>query len=309
MSFKCDVYDIIFGIKISYEGYNLMDSEDSQEYIQLITGRSKKLIKAKVWNEISLERLNNWMGALRNLECELAGAFLLDNLSYRSRAQYESLLDTIFYDLKDENNNLLLDTLVFNEHSVDTVFVPVIGLESPPTKSGPYILRLIQKRYRIKNCWLEWPNSLKGRGSLKQLYFVDDFCGTGDQFRKFVKSIDIENLKKIFPDLEIYYLVTTAHEKGIKKITELFPYINIKYSELLTKEHSIFSEPNLKKYNNKIFTDTVKDTYDRLITETGIKARSYGKLDLAYAFHHATPNNSLPLLWNETDKLPSLLDR
>ena len=38
-------------------------------------------------------------------------------------------------------------------------------------------------------------------------------------------------------------------------------------------------------------------------------AGGYGGLALAYAFAHATPNNTLPIFWMGTENLTPLLDR
>jgi hypothetical protein len=45
------------------------------------------------------------------------------------------------------------------------------------------------------------------------------------------------------------------------------------------------------------------------LTRLGRRALGYGSLGLVYAFAHAAPNASLPILWVHTDSWRPLFDR
>lgn len=61
-------------------------SEDESEYIDLVRERAPCQIDSNVWEGIQRDRLTHWLGSLKNIDAELLGAYLLDNLCYRSRS-------------------------------------------------------------------------------------------------------------------------------------------------------------------------------------------------------------------------------
>jgi hypothetical protein len=295
-------------------------NEDQLDYIDQVFDRAKKLIQARIWDEIKVHRLESWRGCFENYGAELVGAYLLDNLCFRSRDQFFSLLDTLFLDFNSSNSTTgsghLLD-LVQNRSNQTTEsivrIVPVIGLSAPPTKSGPYILRLVQKRYGIKSEWLAWPQHIQSVEALSELVFVDDFCGTGQQFIEFALSIDLTKIRAANPALRVSYLVATAHEEGIKAIKKELPFVHIKCAEKLGLTNSVLQDKCFERYQIAGFQSLVLEQYEDIVKRAGLPkgkfAEGFGKLGLAYGFAHATPNNTLPIFWYETDSWTPLLDR
>ena len=89
-------------------------SEDESEYIDLVRDRAIRQIESGVWEGIARDRLDGWLASLKNFDAELLGAYLLDNLCYRSRAQYTAMLDAMFLDLPmpgGASQSLLVDAL------------------------------------------------------------------------------------------------------------------------------------------------------------------------------------------------------
>lgn len=297
-------------------------SEDELDYINQVMDRCYKLIQSGIWEGVKKERLDGWVGCLSNCDSKLLAAYLLDNLTYRSREQYASLLDTIFQDLtvfSDEDDHItrLVDVLAQRSSSASKfsiLIAPVIGHAAPPTKSGPYILRLAQRRYQIKNDWLSWPQKLVEADRISHLYLIDDFCGTGEQFTQFLNSIHLEEIRKKSPEIKITYLVTTIHATGLKLISEKFPFVHIIYAEHLSEVNAVLSDAAFARYQISGFAEKIKHQYDAAIKFTGLPDRGkiaggFGGLGLSYGFTHATPNNTLPIFWWETLKLTPLLDR
>ncbi|MBI5007878.1 MAG: hypothetical protein HZB95_12245 [Nitrosomonadales bacterium] len=299
----------------------MLNSDDTADYIDQVVDRARKLIHARVWEGMKDVQLDSWMGCLRNYDAELLGAYLLDNLAFRSRDQFFSLLDTLFVDLSSSASKTptipLLDQLRLGKSASPNFGVriaPVIGHLAPPTKSGPYILRLAQRRFRIHSDWLIWPHMLAHAGTVTDLYFLDDFCGTGEQFEDFVNGIRLNEFVSLHPHLQVTYLVTTIHPKGLDRIAKLFPYIKVKWAELLSDLNAPLSDSCLRRYQVKGFADMIHEQYRTVVSKAGLPqkgrlAEGYGELGLAYAFSHATPNNSLPVFWYETPSFTPLLDR
>ncbi len=297
------------------------DSDDVKEYIDQVFDRAEKAIDIGIWDSINKHRLRAWSDCLDKYDAKLLGAYLLDNLCCRSRKQFRAMLDVLFRPLLSESSSQdqqgrLINTLSKKPGSQTpkVLFAPVIGLDSPPTKSGPYILRLAQRQYNIHSNWLTWPQHLNAKEDLNCLYFVDDFCGTGTQFIEFSQSIQLSMLNDKLPKLKIVYLVTTIHVDGLKNIKEQLPFIHIQYAELLIAANTVFSDECFERYKIPGFKESIREQYDRVLVEAGLPtqgrfADGFGKLGLAYTFSHATPNNTLPIFWLETPNWTPLVDR
>lgn len=277
-------------------------------------------IDCNVWEGIQRDRLTGWLGSLRNIDAELLGAYLLDNLCYRSRSQYNAMLDALFLDLPVPGSTtgaLLVDALQGKKAanpSCGIRLAPVIGYLAPPTKSGPYILRLVQRRFQLHSDWLVWPHLLGQAGNVTDLYFVDDFCGTGEQFDKFLKGISFDQFLQANPKVNVTYLVTTIHTKGRDRIAKDYPYVQLKWSELLEDSHAVLEASCLARYQVKGFAEKISAQYTQAVKSLGLPqggklADGFGELALAYSFAHATPNNTLPIFWMGTQNLTPLLDR
>lgn len=293
-------------------------TEDQTDYVAQVTERARRLIQMDIW-DIPEHRLDTWLGCFSNYSCELLAAFLLDNLCLRSRHQFESLLDTLFCDLPDPlggEGDRLLSMLARNpkRKPPELLLVPVIGAEQPPTKSGPYVLRLAARRYQIHSAWLAWPAKISGASGLKHVFFVDDFCGSGKQFEEFANSINLTQLHQIEPKVKLTYLVAAAHETGIEHVRKSFPFVSLKVGEILAHQNAIMSDANLARYQVGEFKEEVRRQYDHLIAKAGLPVKGdlrdgFGGLGLAYGFSHGTPNNSLPIFWYDTEYWTPLLDR
>ena len=176
-------------------------SEDESEYIDLIRDRATRQIDSGVWEGIQRDRLNGWMGSLKNIDAELLGAYFLDNLCYRSRAQYNAMLDALFLNLPTPgaaDSELLIDTLrakAAARPSCGVRLAPVIGHSAPPTKSGPYILRLVQRRFQLHSDWLVWPHLLSAFAQINGNVFslndtdVEKLQGT-QQLPRFARLVE-----------------------------------------------------------------------------------------------------------------------
>ncbi len=296
-------------------------TDDETDYIDQVVDRSRQLIRSGIWDVVRESRLDHWLGSLRNFGADLLAAYLLDNLCFRSRDQYYALLDALFVGLPIPGTNRseakLIDVLKKGKFAYQNSgfrIAPVIGSLAPPTKSGPYVLRLAQRRYRLHSDWLAWPHLLNQCKTLTDLYFLDDFCGTGEQFDEFLISIRIDELRQMWPTLRINYLVTTIHQKGLAHILNKYPDICIKWAELLDSSHEVLSIACLDRYQVDNFQSKICSQYSEVVKGLNLPSKGkfadgFGQLGLAYAFAHATPNNTLPIFWMETPNLTPLLDR
>ncbi|MBR8094983.1 hypothetical protein KDX09_37235 [Burkholderia cenocepacia] len=300
----------------------MINADDRLDYIEQVFDRARRLVQTRVWDDIKEHRLEGWIGCLQNQDAELLGAYLLDNLCFRSRDQFYSMLDSLFLDLpafpSTPGRGGRLTTRLRSRPKLDddapVRLAPVIGMESPPTKSGPYILRLAQRRYGIHSDWLAWPHLLEGNDKLSDIVFVDDFCGTGKQFVDFASSIRLRELHSQKTSIGITYLTAAAHEDGIRKIHDELPFVEVRCVERLGPVTSVLGDDCFARYQIDGFRELVLEQYENVtkrcgLPTTGKFAKGFGELGLAYAFAHATPNNTLPIFWWETDDWTPLLER
>jgi len=140
---------------------------------------------------------------------------------------------------------------------------------------------------------------------------VDDFLGTGYQFRKFLKSTGIQELAN---DVCILYAPLVAHETGLARLARKVPQIQVATVERLDNSYCLFSHESTHFMDGVNCADTARDFYihflhSRGITSLGRMTLGYSDLSLTLAFGHATPNASLPLLWLPHENLHPLFTR
>lgn len=295
-------------------------TDDQQEYIEQVFERVRNLVQSGIWGEIKPQRLNDWIGCFENHNATLLAAYLLDNLCFRSKDQFTSMLDVLFADvhvsLGTSGSTSLIDTLktVPSIKMLPICVAPVLGPSSPPTKSGPYILRLAQRRFRMKLNWMSWPAHIHYWNGLSNVIFVDDFCGTGEQFCEFAAEIELQKRHEEFPDVKFWYFVATIHDKGLETLKTKLPFVSIRYAERLTSLSAVFGDESFNRYQIPGFQEFVCSEYDRMLAAAKLPTKGnfvdgFGKLSLAYAYAHATPNNTLPIFWMDTANWTSLLER
>jgi hypothetical protein len=282
--------------------------------------RSRKLIETGIWQGIDKHRLEGWIEGLAvHDQSDLLAACLLDNLIYRSRDQVHALIRNLFYShmgITEQKLQEDLISLLKRKNDGSVVITPVIALHQPPTKSGPYILRIAQRLFRFHDANLKWPFDLESHAQkIKFLLCIDDFCGTGSTFEKFITKNRIDEIHSQYPDVRIIYFVAAAHSEGIGYINKKFPYIEIYCSDRLSEQHHFFNGSIFEKYGTPGLQKYVTQRYEDFTTKNSVALpgskfyQGFGQLGLTYAAFHSTPNNSLPVFWSGNGLWKPLLDR
>lgn len=293
--------------------------QDSNLFISQVHNRAHHFIQSGIWQSVEKARLTNWIRQFEQYDAELLGAVLLDNLILKSKPQFKAMLSTLMTCAD------LCVGLEYDRELVDILsrtkdprvrLAPAISLQQPPTKSGFYVLRLLQRMYRIKDDWLIWPQRFAEiPNCVRTLIVVDDFLGSGDQFSEFVGLSNLTELHTSRPSLRVVYLVAAAHQSGIDVLRRDFPFVEIICGDVLTDDFHLFDGTKLNtRYRAKVSAQ-LRETYLELLTKAGIPSTGkihpfgYGQQGICYAFEHSTPNNTLPIYWYETANWTTLLDR
>jgi hypothetical protein len=292
--------------------------EDLNLFIAQTQDHAQNFVRSGIWGAIEESRLQTWIHQFEQYDAELLGAVLLDNLIYKSKAQVISTLSSLMTGpelCSEMGHDLDLSESLRKPKDPGIRLAPAISLSQPPTKSGFYVLRLLQRLYRIKDDWLIWPQTFATIKNTKLLIIVDDFLGSGTQFSEFAGLSGIESLHDAQPNLRIVYLVVAAHATGISFIQKKYPYVEVICGDILTTDHHLFASNRIDTRYRTELAKNLNDQYQELLIkasfpENGVTGKyGFGNLGLCYAFEHGTPNNTLPIYWRQTEHWSNLLDR
>jgi hypothetical protein len=240
-------------------------------------------------------------------------ACVLDSLIYRSKNQTLALINQLFQrslpdltrrtptplgHLQDWQARLQVHP---SKGDPQIRLVAAVTASHPPTKSAYVIARYMMQDLSIPAQWIIKPWEMKSCISqgVNIFVLVDDFLGTGDQLDG---TIVIEQIAPFFSSSFVVYAPLTAHTEGIKHLRSKFKDLYISPVELLDETYDLF-HPDSNAFRDQLNTpDLAKTFYYELLRDKGIdlsrpERKGYGALGLAYAFEHATPDNSLPILW------------
>jgi len=297
-----------------------MGMRDQQLFISNTRQRVSQLIGTGIWEGVDGSRVNDWFRQFEEADCALLGACLLDNLTYRSKQQvlalFKAALTTSQLLSSDTSSDLMIIEALRGRRDPGIRLIPVISPDQPPTKSGPYMLRLLSRGLRIREKWMVWTSEL---GSVPEnvhsVIAVDDFCGSGKQFvERFLALPEVAEFRRCRPECKFIYVAAAAHRDGIGSIREAAQDVEIVSGEILSTEHHFFDGTVLNQYQSDGLKAALLDQHDRMLAQVHLNGSvgkfGFGSLGLTYAFAHGTPNNTLPVLWyDNTDGWTSLLDR
>jgi hypothetical protein len=294
----------------------------AETYVRDITQRCEELIEGQIWLGIDIPRLRAWLATFTTPTEKYFAARILDALIFRSDAQTTALMIQLFQrSLPDLIRRGRLPTGPMEDwlsrlrdlkDDPGIRIVPVIAHTDPPTKSGPLVCRLMKRHLRLNDKWMIWPAQIEKarRRGIRTFVFVDDFLGTGYQFRKFIATL---HLAPRSGNECFIYAPLVAHEKGIDRLRKRLPFIHVASVEQLDDSYNLFSPASVHFNDGENTPELAKAFYLSLLQERGVVlgrlTLGYSRLSLAFAFHHATPNASLPILWLPHPKLSPLLSR
>jgi hypothetical protein len=286
---------------------------DGLTYTSKIIERCEDLICHNVWEGLHTIRLNKWLANFDTDEEKYFAACLLDFLIYRSEPQTIALIEQLLHRvLPDLNVKFPMPIAPIDDwisilnrntpnYEPGLRFVAVVKHGDPPGKSGDIIARDFKRKFNINQKLLIDATQVLEcyRTGVNCFIFIDDFLGTGDQFKEVVYTQGIQN---ILPQIYAAYTPLTAHATGIEAIEMEFPHVHVSAVEILTNAYSVFNDDCFCFVDGENDVASAKQFYYELlkkkgIDELGASRLGYGGLELAYVFSHAAPDNCLPLFW------------
>ncbi|MBL1319712.1 MAG: hypothetical protein COA63_001445 [Methylophaga sp.] len=290
--------------------------------------RYQTLIDLSIYHPMSMTDIKAWVNNFRKPLHRFVAGYILDRLIYRSsdmaRSSYRSFLISvmrdIYFDYKDFGHIDSVETWQERLNSadpaiqIDDFFIVPVRLLTDSGASGDTVCRLVDVDS-------SYTKHITGEG-FEQLnigvdneiptntviLLVDDLLGSGDQVKTLIKE---KKLEKWCEKNKVIYAPLMATEKGLKKVTRKFPFLEVHPIEILEKEQRIFSF----QQNEEIIIDgesypesEIISAYNEMLDLFGMLKRNekgkiqricYGrdKFALPLAFEWGCPNQTLALLW------------
>lgn len=136
--------------------------------------------------------------------------------------------------------------------------------------------------------------------NIKNIVFIDDFCGTGKTFKDYIESVG-----KIVQGKHIYYLVIHIMDKAISCIEKYGLDRNLDI-------HVLYQMRTPKAFEREFQLAKKRAEFRRLSIEYGLPQKNvlgFNNTEALVAFYNNTPNNTLEIFWRNTENNNALFPR
>jgi hypothetical protein len=182
-------------------------------------------------------------------------------------------------------------------------------------KSGQSMVYTFKQSHGIKDLvymeeteFIHFGNDL---GAKQFVFFIDDFVGSGnqakDEWNATLNGKSFNDVHIQFPNLNFIYLALAGYSKGKEEIEKNTP-VKVILGEELNETFMCFSDcsaiylnPSERAKAKEVMTARGKILYKYPL--------GYDNLELAIAFRHNTPNNTLPVIWKRSEGWYPLFER
>lgn len=284
-----------------------------------------ELIESGIWEQIGRDRYKRWISQFETPDERLLGALIVRHLIFRSEKQKKAVLrqaiergiTTLSSAQLRSRRSLRVALSEENHMGREIFFAPVEWKGMPPGKSGQPLIRELKRSFRLNNeCLIygdEFP-SIKASNSKARLFFIDDTLGSGHQFEDCLYHNDLLSRAGLLNS--IIYIPLMAHERGLKFVSDRYPAVEVWPGEKLTEENDAFALMDRWASDGRLdFQRHPREVYSGIcrrhapFEKTADGESGYEGMTLLLGYDNATPDNSLPLLWDKASTWRPLLIR
>ena len=276
------------------------------------------LSRTDIRSSLSVERIKQWVNQFQTDEEKTLAWLILRNLIFRTTLQLKSSMRQAmkqatlhFLDqvgLKDSVTwKDALDEKAGLTFLCGPPALPNLGLPTQPGKSGDLMARLVNQQYGIGK---HYPSDIKVLQPNERFIIVDDGTYTGVQLGNFLRGWEAD-----FSHGRVALAVCMAHETACYTLKREFPNVPIFKGELLTTE-ACFQALSQKWIDSGqwLFKRSPLEVYDCVHKrnqpfKSGNGGNGYGNIGAMVAFEHGVPDDSIQLLWDESESWTPLIDR
>ena len=289
-----------------------------QEFIARI-----KVLHDTVWEgHASRPAVEGWLDNFARLPApeapreRLFALCLLSQFMYFGSRQMRTLLKSLYrdkykYPIVERIRRMNADTLNtafiqarFQETLDGTRFLGI----GNPSESGVHLLYYYRQENQLKKKYFINAHEIisveGGRRVLRypdvtRYVFVDDFCGSGSQGKRYSNDILVE-LKNLAPGCIAAYHVLFATTDGLKSLKDETKFDVVDCIYELDTTFKCFG--NDSRYFSRPIDGIDKPGVEAMCRKYGSLLDSadplgFGDCQLLIGFNHNTPNNSLPIFW------------
>lgn len=301
--------------------------------------RRLRILIRQAWdNEIDWDTVGSWLqnfdGQVFDKEKEeLLTLFSLTRFMYFSKRMMREMLRSLYRDqfrapliqrirrnYGNTRNESILQSL-FNHELAATRFIGV----GNPSESGAHLLYYFRQVNRLgKNLFIDIADAMTpsivhdraGKASIKyvtksvgvsRLVFFDDLVGSGDQASGYLAD-RVKAFRKDCPSIELRYLCLFGTKKGMNRLNgqKLFNGNAACMFEMDETYKAFHDESRMLASAPQWFS---RGDFERMAREYGRKLQPENELgysdgQLMIGFSHNTPDNALPIFWDEGIKSP-----
>jgi hypothetical protein len=268
-----------------------------------------------IWPDIQ-RWIANFAGERREDE-HLHALFLLSHFSYFNSRMMRVLLGALYRDLiqypiiaklRRDNANTLDIGLIDSLYRAELKRMRFVGLGNP-SESGNHLLYYFRQENALSPKSFVHPHELYDSRSngiqlvaaLSRVVFLDDFCGSGRQVRRFTRNI-IPRIRADNPTIRLSYHPLFATSAGLQRVRDVGVFDEVEALCELDESFRALSPSSRYFLENhegvsRDFAIAMCEKYGQSIEPSA--PMGFRDCQLLVGFAHNVPNNTLPIFWSE----------
>lgn len=308
--------------EVKMDANKRLASRDSNRYDAL--ERKIKILHASAWRDKwawDSDQYTKWLSNFEEGEERLNAMFLLSKFMYFDNDTIRELMIRIFddlykrpiiYGIREQNGWTKEKSIIENAFKEALSKTRFLSIGNPSESSAHLLYFFRQENYLNRELFIS-PHELfthikegddihaelKTEG-IERIVLLDDFCGSGKQATTFHDQL-VKYIKENAPQIFLSYYALFAIEEGLKNVQNL-SFDQVEAVFVLDESYKCFSE------NSRFFIDKdadLKEPCKEMSERYGKKISSnplgYKDCQMLIGFHHNTPNNTLPIFWQENN--------
>lgn len=284
--------------------------------------RFRLLLSKNIVTGIKEAQFDKWLSNLLTEEDQYLAARLLENLTFRSEQMVGSAIDHILQcilpcELRRIGVSIpsvdeFIDSLKRGGKSHPVRFVEVDDPKGEkPGKSGAVLMRELHRLGGVNTSLTCLSTAIASQSiGVKCLVFIDDMLGTGTQMESYSTA---HNLKAISEKHHLIYCPLAAFESGLTHLAKECSWLQVCPVEVFGESHRFFrsdaKQPLIWAIDKTNTVADVRAHMEGLCQRGSIRSPGAFALELLVGFHHATPNNTLPIMHVSSPTWHNLLTR
>ena len=306
--------------EIKMEAKKRLASRDSNRYDAL--ERKIKILHTSAWRDKwawDSDQYTKWLSNFKEGYERLNAMFLLSKFMYFYNETIRELMIRIYEDLykrpivygiREQNEGTREENIIetaFKEALSKTRFLSI----GNPSESSAHLLYFFrQENYLSRELFIS-PHELfthikegddihaeLNTKGIDRIVLLDDFCGSGKQATTFHNQF-VKYIKDKDPNIVISYYALFAIEDGLKKVQEL-SFNQAEAVFVLDESYKCFSDVSRFFIDDDVdLKEPCKEMSERYGKKISSNPLGYKDCQMLIGFHHNTPNNTLPIFWQE----------